>query len=77
MKSWPEGGPQRLWMFEDAGYGYAGFSSSMACSSRWVAAPRRMVKRKTKSKAKSKSRRTTTRKTPRRTTTQAEDEEKE
>ncbi len=25
-KSWPEGGPPRVWMFENAGYGYAGFS---------------------------------------------------
>ena len=26
LKSWPEGGPQRLWMFENAGVGYSGFS---------------------------------------------------
>lgn len=26
LKSWPEGGPARLWMFEDAGKGYSGFS---------------------------------------------------
>src|SRR5688572_26739642 len=24
LKSWPEGGPKRLWMFENAGYGYSG-----------------------------------------------------
>jgi outer membrane protein assembly factor BamB len=26
LKEWPEGGPQRLWLFEDCGFGYAGFS---------------------------------------------------
>ena len=26
LKEWPEGGPQRVWLFEDCGYGYAGFS---------------------------------------------------
>lgn len=26
LKSWPEGGPARIWLFEDAGMGYSGFS---------------------------------------------------
>jgi outer membrane protein assembly factor BamB len=26
LKSWPEEGPERVWLFEDCGYGYAGFS---------------------------------------------------
>src|SRR3990172_11028533 len=26
LKSWPEGGPERVWLFEDCGAGYAGFS---------------------------------------------------
>jgi len=26
MKSWPEGGPERVWLFENCGSGYAGFS---------------------------------------------------
>jgi outer membrane protein assembly factor BamB len=26
LKSWPEGGPPRVWMFENCGAGYAGFS---------------------------------------------------
>ena len=26
LKSWPEGGPKQLWVFKDAGLGYAGVS---------------------------------------------------
>ena len=26
LKAWPEGGPNRLWLFEKAGSGYSGFS---------------------------------------------------
>lgn len=26
LQEWPEGGPQRLWLFSDAGLGYSGFS---------------------------------------------------
>lgn len=26
LKEWPESGPKRLWLFEDCGFGYAGFS---------------------------------------------------
>lgn len=26
LKKWPDGGPKRLWLFKDAGLGYAGFS---------------------------------------------------
>lgn len=26
LKTWPEGGPKRLWLFENAGHGYSGFS---------------------------------------------------
>lgn len=26
LKEWPEGGPERVWLFENCGYGYAGFS---------------------------------------------------
>src|SRR3990172_1438362 len=26
LKSWPEGGPTRIWLFENCGSGYAGFS---------------------------------------------------
>lgn len=26
LKEWPEGGPELAWLFEDGGYGYAGFS---------------------------------------------------
>lgn len=26
LKEWPEGGPDKLWVFEDAGMGYSGFS---------------------------------------------------
>lgn len=26
LKEWPEAGPERVWLFEDCGYGYAGFS---------------------------------------------------
>ena len=26
LKEWPDSGPERLWLFEDAGYGYSGFS---------------------------------------------------
>lgn len=26
LQEWPEGGPERVWLFEDCGYGYAGFS---------------------------------------------------
>ena len=26
LKSWPEGGPERVWLFENCGSGYAGFS---------------------------------------------------
>jgi outer membrane protein assembly factor BamB len=26
LKTWPEGGPDRVWLFSDCGYGYAGFS---------------------------------------------------
>ena len=26
MQSWPSGGPKKLWMSDDAGLGYAGFS---------------------------------------------------
>lgn len=26
LKSWPEGGPKRVWLYENAGQGYAGFS---------------------------------------------------
>jgi len=26
LKEWPDGGPEQIWLFEDCGYGYAGFS---------------------------------------------------
>jgi len=26
LKTWPEGGPQRVWLFKDAGIGYSGFA---------------------------------------------------
>src|SRR5689334_5301956 len=28
LKQWPSGGPKQVWMFNDAGLGYSGFSTS-------------------------------------------------
>ena len=37
LKKWPDDGPNRLWLFDQAGMGYSGFSIEDGPSAHWPA----------------------------------------